>query len=234
MLLPAVLRADSFAVIPSVRAAISSEDSGLLLLGAARLVALNTVRAAPLYFGALLLGQGLREVVQARGPDTFFSPVIQRSASFLAVLAIQASYGLIAWIHGIAYDFGVPAYLAIIAIFLLHRLARRTQGLGNQIVILAAALFAVQWLDVVTFLSAFGFGRGDLSTEIKNAADFLHAEPVLDGWSIFLSASFGAFALFLAQWTVGAVKHFRLVEQLHAERLEGQWRRRRPRLPIRV
>lgn len=218
LLAPWVLTGSDFEILPLLHRALLEHDGTFLLASAWRLVALNTVRAAPVYLGSLLLAYGAGEWLAARGKQGYE----KRLTHGLPVILVPAAYHLIEGLYGVTYDFGVPALLATSTIVYLHALSRHTQGPGTQAVILLTALASFQWLDVAPALSAHGFGRGELSSDVKLVAAVLGREGLLNEASFSMSVLLALMAVVVARWTVGVAKHLQLMERLSLERLEAQ------------
>lgn len=120
-----------------------------LMLAAFGLVLLNTIRALPHYLGALLLGDELGDKLQR----PWLKVVIP-------LLIIPLVYAVINGYNSINYYFGGPALFLLVSISILHFLGKgRLRPLFKSILFIQL-LFGAQWLDMVLFLTAFGFGGG--------------------------------------------------------------------------
>ena len=142
-----------------------------LLLAAAALVALNTVRAIPLYVGCFYLGEGLG-----------------RYGGLLPPVLIPLCHHLFAVFSGDnGHHFGIPSIMGIV--FILQLLIWKVPGHFNRSIALCFFLFSFQWLDLAPRLTPYGFGQGELSLMVKDFAALLDLSPALN------LLGFGAFAL---------------------------------------
>lgn len=169
LLMPLFLNVHNFQVLFLLEKSILHSDGAMLIYTSARLVFLNTLRALPLYLGAFLLAQGI----------SFF--IKQRLLAILLPLAlIPLVYQGIDLIHGIEYDFGFPAVLNAAHVLFLAQMVERLDHSYKKLVVVSLFLFGVQWLDVAPVLSGFGFGRGEISLDVKSVAAFLETGYILN------------------------------------------------------
>lgn len=153
-------------------------EEQLLFSAAATLVALNTIRAIPLYLGCFYLAEGMR-----------------RYGRMLPMIMIPFSYYLVELFSGErSHFFGMSAVMGIFIVFLLQLLIRNVQGRFNRSVALSLFVFSFQWLNTAPLLTQYGFGQGELSFAIKNIAIFSSLSNFLDflGLGGFLIAFIGA------------------------------------------
>lgn len=169
LLMPYLFNVYNFRVFPHLDQSIIHADGAVLIYTAARLVFLNTIRALPLYLGAFLLSQGI---------SNYFR---KRLVTLLLPLAlIPLAYYSISLIHGIHYDFGFPAILNMLHVFVLAQMIERLDQSYKKLAVISIFLFGVQWLDVAPVLTGFGFGRGEVSMDVKIVAAFLDTEYILN------------------------------------------------------
>lgn len=219
--LPGWLTHQTFAILPLVRRTIELQDSGWLLLAAGALVVLNTVRAVPIYVGAFLTAEACRAGGRGLGG---------RWVGWLTpLLVIPGAYVLIQVVHGVRYDFGGPAVAGVLAAAVVHHMAEATHGRFVRGAILTVFLLGLQWLDVVPALTAYGFGHGELSMEVKLVAAFLEAEGLVNLWGLVGFGTFTAIAIVMAKFMVDYQKHLELIlarqaGELHAARAEARAR----------
>ena len=107
----------------------------------------------------------------------------------MALIIIPSVYKIIYWIYNISYDFGVPAFIAVFSIILIEYLNFSNISLLKKSLIVVLLLLGVQWMDIIPSLSAYGFGRGEISSDIKIIAGFIGSTQILSFASItfFLS-----------------------------------------------
>jgi len=143
-----------------------------LIVAALRLVGLNAVRALPHYCGAFLVADALEFRWKERNAWYFNAGVI--------LLLLYATYRSIDVVHGIYYDFGLPAAAAAFFIILFDRLDYRYISMGKKTAFVAMELIAWQFLDIMPAAAFLPVGRGEMSRSIKQAARLLDGEAALD------------------------------------------------------
>ncbi|MBO8140942.1 MAG: HAMP domain-containing histidine kinase [Firmicutes bacterium] len=206
------LRFVDLRIVYALRSVIAGEDSGRLLLLATEVTGLNALRVLPLYMGAFVL---MEQWVPVTGP---FS---RRAAGYgIPVLLVPASYWLIRILFQTPYDFGVPAMLSLLGVIGMHLLSQFPQGLFWKAATFGMFSFGWQWLGLVPGLTRYGFGNGDLSIDVKNAAAFLGQEALLARWSSLSCAVFVSIAVTMAKFMVDYSNHVDLLRRHQAQQLE--------------
>lgn len=184
---PLIFNVGNFGISDLLHESIVEADSGKLILAAFKLVILNSIRALPHYLGAFIIAESI--TVTFRGKN------LNWMRGFLAILIVPVVYRLIFYIYGFNYDFGIPAFIALMSIILIENLNYSNISIIKKSFIFILMLLGVQWLDVIPGLSRFGFGRGEVSSDVKLIASFIEADEVLTY----------AGAIFLLVFTVNAV-----------------------------
>lgn len=203
--MPIILPIEAAPVLPHLVAGLRKTDSGHVLLAAAWLVGINTIRALPIFLGGFLIAEGVGGLL-----DGFARP---HELGYLAPLSlIPLTYAGINYFFGLDYHFGTPALLGIAGIFAVHRLAWHTQGTFNKMVIFVLFLFGLQWLHIVPALSDYGFGAGSISSDIKRAALVLGAQAYLTQIAIASSAFTMGLAFVMSKSMVDQTQHLRVVD----------------------
>ena len=206
------LRFIDLRLVQAVRTAIVADDSGLLLMVAAQVTGLNTLRVLPLYLGAFIL---MEQYVPVGGPWP------QRILGyFIPALLVPLSYLAIRVVFGTPYDFGVPAMLSLLGVIVVHALSRWPQGLFLRMATFGMFSFGWQWLGMAPLLTGYGFGRGDLSIDVKNAAEFLQQQALLNRWSLVSCGLFVGIAVVMAKFMVDYRNHVDLLRRHQAQELE--------------
>lgn len=206
------LRLIDLQLVHVIRAVIAEQDTGLLLLVSAQVTALNTLRVLPIYLGAFIL-------MEQWVPMTGRWP--QRILGYLIpALLVPGSYFMIRVVFNTPYDFGVPAMLSLIGVIIVHALSRFRQGLFLKTATFGMFSFGWQWLGLAPALTGYGFGRGDLSIDVKSAAAFLEQEGLLNDWSMLSCALFVGIAVTMAKFMVDYKNHMELVKRHQAKELE--------------
>ena len=203
LLAPLLLTVKLFGIFPLMIESLDLSSSGALMLACFKLVGLNTLRALPLYSGTLLLAQGVGT----------FIPGAAKSLLIIPLVVIPLAYELVKLFYGIAYDLGIPAISLILAILLMTRLENMTRKVLHKILVLGLLLFGVEWLDIVPMLSTYGFGRGEVSTDLKKIAEFLQFEDLLNITGLALFFICAANSFILAQLLSIYTRDLRIAEQ---------------------
>lgn len=180
-----------------------------LMMAAFGLILLNTIRALPHYIGALLLGDELGTRLKR--------PWLK---VLVPMAAIPIVYAIINGYNSINYHFGGPAIFLLLSIAVLHFLGRGQLRPVFKAFILAQLLLGFQWLDTVTFLTAFGFGGGEISMQVKNMAEQLGFGSTLSFYSLVFFGVFIVNATFLAVYLTVAEQKARMRQDLDIARLD--------------
>lgn len=176
LFMPYILKESSFNIYGSLKHSINLNDSGYLLNTAFKLAILNSIRALPSYLGVLIISESLN--IEYNNKSIIWTKGV------LSYIIIYLIYLLINKIHYIFLDFGLPAIMLIICITFLEKLNLNYINLGKKSFFIILFLIGVQWLDLIPSLSKFGFGRGEISTEIKIVSAFLNCEELLSFFCI--------------------------------------------------
>lgn len=203
LMAPLFLTVKMFGIFPLIEETLTHASSSALLMACLKLIALNTLRALPLYIGTLLLAQGLG----------IFLPGASKTLLVVPLIVIPAAYELVKVFHGIAYDLGIPAISLILAILLMTKLENLTRKVLHKILVLGLLLFGVEWLDIVPLLSSYGFGRGEISTDLKKIAAFLEFEDLLNLSGLFLFFICAANSFILAHLLSVYTRDLRIAEK---------------------
>lgn len=184
-----------------VHEALLTQDSGLLINASLRLVFMNTVRSMPIYLGILLL----MECILIEPEHLGFS-LVRYALSFVLLLGI---YGLIYRFYGIAYTIELPAIFVLLIIRLLNQFPVKLSG---KIIIILLFFTSVQGLDVAPGLTAWGFGRGEISLDIKRVAEIMACERILIAISSVLFGVFGICTVLMAMLSYEQRQLLRMME----------------------
>ncbi len=177
-LAPVFLKESQFGIYTSLQAASLYRDSSYILLAVVKLVAMNCLRTTPNYLGAFVISEGLtisvgkREFILVKG--------------LLSIGVLYLIYTLIYYVSGIWYHLGMPAIIIVLFLTILSRLKLFSVSIFNKAVIIALVIITVQSLTVLPQLTRFGFGRGEISMDIKSMALLLDYGRPLSLFSIFL------------------------------------------------
>ncbi len=212
MVLPKFVNVTSFRIYDLIDKTVISRDVGLLLTSAFMLVMLNSLRALPIYMGSYLL----------------CSDIFRKNKwvfRLMVILIIIVAYHLTSMIYDIRYDFGIPSILVIMIIYLLDGFNLEMVKTYKRCAILIFVLVGVQFLDVIPSFSAYGFGRGAVSTDIKMLAQYFDDYNVLTLFCLFEMVIFITMAMLLSQLLVDQhrlLRSERELSQVHMQALEAR------------
>ena len=182
VLCPLLMTTENLGIYADLQSVLLSGDVSLLLWLALRLVFLNSLRAIPHYLGAFMISDSLTLYVGGRRS---FSLNILLTPSLILLV-----YNVIYWIYHIHYDFSWPAMLLVMFVLFLSYIHLLSSQFFNKLLLLSTLLFMVQCLDVAPSLTPYGFGRGEISRDVKVAAHIYRVEPVLDQFILAICFSF--------------------------------------------
>lgn len=192
LLMPLLFNVHNFRVRQSIVYALQRMEKTAIIGAAARLVALNSLRGVPHYVGSYFIGESLSFGWGKRRAWPL-------SAAIIPVVLLM-TYHSIETLHGIRYDFGIPAMLVCFFVLLFRKIHYRYISLWKKAGMIGLVLVAFQFLDVMPIMDAFPVGRGETSKEIKMASMILNADTVLNttgavGIVLFLCFALLIFAL---------------------------------------
>lgn len=171
-------------VFTLLEVAVNQNDSGYLLASGVVLVLFNSMREIPLNLGWFLLAEGVSKKFPRRHFISWFMPLV----------AIPGSYMILAFLgKGMGSHFSMPSALSVASVLVLHYLTQEVSGWFNKGIALGLFVFSFRWLNIIPYLTVYGFGWGELSMSLKDIACLLEEEMVLNlsGFLIFISIFFG-------------------------------------------
>lgn len=158
-----------FSIIVLIREAISSGDSGNLILASASTSIYFTIYNILLYISILLIIEQFKVLKS-------FSHIKNRFVFVLAFLCIKIMYQnclMIPWEP-------LTDFLALLVITLLMAISKERMTIKSNIIVSIQVFFAVQWINIMPILSNFRIGASDISVSIKIVASYLESEPILN------------------------------------------------------
>jgi signal transduction histidine kinase len=188
---------------------ITSGDSGLLILAAAFFVFLRSLNMLPFFWGGLVLSARIPLPGNWAWVRGLLLPVLLVGGVFICVSEPS----------GVPWNYLAPLFILAVAMVLLPDLL--SYHLILPTVVLVQLLLSFMWLDLAPVMLRFGFGRGDLPGVINMAADFLHAQQVLDLVAIIWFAAFFFSAISMAWVTGMTIKNHRRQVELEALRSQA-------------
>lgn len=171
LLMPLIINVKNIGIYPSLYAGMNENESEFLIYAALKLVALNTIRSIPHYLGSFFVGESFE--FYHKGKRVSYARAIIASALLPLV------YSLIYEIYGIRYDFGGPAIILICMFIMLGQADLAFVNLAKKTLMVLMLISAVQFLDVMPWLTNMPFGRGETSSDIKVAAFLMEADGFL-------------------------------------------------------
>lgn len=188
-LMPLFFNVDNFLVLRSLSRALLAGEKTDLMVAALQLVALNAVRGIPHYVGAYFIGESI-EIHLGKRNAWFIN-------SLIIIFILQVTYWGIEEFHHIHYDFGLPAFLVCIFVLVFRRLDYQYIALHKKSLLIVLFLSSFQFLDIMPALRGLPVGRGETSWDIKQAADVLEGEVVLNTMALVGAALFFLFGLLI-------------------------------------
>lgn len=179
---PALIGEQRLGIYDSLTAAMMEDSGSFLIIAALKLVTMNVVRMIPHYLGAFLINESMHVYLCGRRRFAF-----NTIFTFSLIIFI---YDIIDRIYGIHYDLGIPALLTISFVLLLSYMDLFSVSMLNKILILASLLMSFQWLDVLPSLSEYGFGRGEISMDVKAASEFIEEQQLLTVFALSMCLAF--------------------------------------------
>ena len=201
VILPYFTKEPQYNLLKQLYQSITAQDSGLLLLVSAKLVILNTLRHLPIYLGAFILAESLEN----------FSP-FKNFTFLITLIIIPIIYQLISMVYDIDFVFAGPSYLTILIIFILHFLTKDIHHIFIKTIIISLFLFSIDWLDIIPFLSNYGFGRGEIIVSIREVTEFIGAEYIMNFFGFTFSIIIMINALILTRVVIYYYNNLKLIE----------------------
>lgn len=170
LMFPVLFQSNMFNIIMKIREAITTGDSGHLILASASLNGLNSIQSTVLYLGTMLI--------------IFQTELRVRLKSFDIILLSFFSIVLLHWTDSLIFEISwepVSTLLAlIISLFLFEKLFGETNSFLQVFIVSIQVFFAFQWLNIMPYFSSYRFGKGDIPYSVKISGIYLNAEAVLN------------------------------------------------------
>lgn len=220
LLCPLFLTDRTLGIYETYRIALHGESLSALFVTVLKLILLNCMRSIPIYLGAFLLAESLSAAEQFSHWSLF--------RRLLPLMIIPAIYYLVFPIYGIRYDFGMPALILVTYVLILSHLNLFSVSIPQKIITFVIPFIGMQFLDVTPGLTNYGFGRGEISSDIKIAALIMGGEPELTVYcltlfSVLLFCSILHFQLLLREHRIqiAAAQSQKVQDELYQTRLEA-------------
>jgi len=185
--MPLVFNVHNFSVLKSIMRALYQTEKLDIIAASVQLIALNSLRGIPHYVGTYFVGESL----SFRWKEHRAWPV----NSLIILVILLLTYWGIGALHGIRYDFGLPAVLVCFFVLFFRKLHYRYISLPKKASMIVLVLTACQFLDIMPAMSGFPVGRGETSMDIKTASLILETDAALNTVGTAGMLLFLAFAL---------------------------------------
>jgi len=182
-----VFNVHNFSVLKSIMRALYQTEKLDIIAASVQLIALNSLRGIPHYVGTYFVGESL----SFRWKEHRAWPV----NSLIILVILLLTYWGIGALHGIRYDFGLPAVLVCFFVLFFRKLHYRYISLPKKASMIVLVLTACQFLDIMPAMSGFPVGRGETSMDIKTASLILETDAALNTVGTAGMLLFLAFAL---------------------------------------
>ncbi|HPL99221.1 MAG TPA: HAMP domain-containing sensor histidine kinase [Bacillota bacterium] len=185
MLFPVFFQNTWFNIIMKIREAITTGDSGHLILASASLNCLSSIQSTVLYMGTILL--------------IFNTELSSRLKPLDVFLVSLVSIVFLHWMDSLIFEIPwepVSTLLAlIISLFLFEKLFVETYNFVQVFIVTVQVFFAFQWLNIMPYFSPYLFGRRDVPYSVKISGIYLNADTVLNftGFAFFIPFIISAF-----------------------------------------
>lgn len=171
-LMPIIFNMHRFPVRQYLFEALHQSEKTFLMTAALLLVALNSLRGIPHYVGAFFIGESIGFTWRGKKAEVL--------NAVLTITLLRAVYRVIYLLHGVRYDFGIPAVLTSCSGILFQILNYKYISRTKKALLIASFLTAFQFLDVMPIMDALPIGRGETSQDIKMAAAVLGGEALIN------------------------------------------------------
>ncbi len=172
LILPRFINVETLPVTEYLFHALETTEKTDLLVSALMLVAMNAVRGLPYYLGAFFVGESLE--FSWKDKRTWITNLV------LMIIILRLNYFLIQLLWGIQYDFALPTILIFCFEAAIYSMRYRYVSLPKKAMLIIFAIFAFEFLDIMPVAASLPVGRGEISRDIRAAAEILNAGALLN------------------------------------------------------
>jgi len=169
-LMPWIVNVENLKIYDSLYLSIENNDQGLLIITSFKLVLMNAIRILPVYMASFTFAELMKD---------YFLEKRQKLVILMGMMLIPISYFLIDLFLNVRYDFGVTSMFMMIIIFALVVNDFSRISLVKKAAFVILIIIGLQWVDIIPSLTSYGFGRGEVSFDVKQAARFMNAEEAM-------------------------------------------------------
>jgi signal transduction histidine kinase len=155
-----VLREHHFGIYALFSNSAANRDFGSLLRAVVYLIMMNCLRTTPNYLGAFIVCESI--AFEQKNPGWV---LIVKGTFMFFILRIV--YSLIELTSKIHYDLGGPAILILACMSVLMKAHLLAASTVKRAIIIGLLVITMQCLTIFPPLAAFGFGHGEISSDIK-------------------------------------------------------------------
>lgn len=172
LLLPRFINVETIPVRRYLFQALGETEKTDLLVSALMLVGMNALRGLPYYLGAFFVGESLE--FSWKDKRTWITNLV------LMIIILRLNYFLIQLLWDIQYDFALPTMLIFCFEAVIYSMRYRFISLWKKAMLIVFAIFAFEFLDIMPIFASLPVGRGEISRDIRAAADILNAGTLLN------------------------------------------------------
>lgn len=180
--IPIVVNPSVIPIYEYLYKSLATSDAGALILSSFMLIIMNLSRIILIYMAVLILHDHINIYIEEKTKKLLLV--------ILSILIIPFEYYLVNMVYDIRYHFGMPSLISIVAILLLYFRKMEHITIFKKMLFIVFLLIGAQWLDLTPALTKFGFGYGEISTDIKNASMTIEADLIMNVLSLFLFVVF--------------------------------------------
>lgn len=170
----------------------------------------NTIYALPHYLGAFLLGGEVGRQLRL--------PWLKTAVPLLLIPAISISSHLY---NPLRFPFGIPEVLLLLTMVVLQKLARYQLSFQMKALVLTQLLLGFQWLSVIPFFPAEGFGNSPILRRVKEMAMTLGVDQALGIYSVMFCLILIVNATILSIFFTMSLQKWNDRKTLHLAQLEA-------------
>ncbi|RNB87697.1 sensor histidine kinase [Brevibacillus fluminis] len=176
IVLPFLLGLDHLALLDAVWMSRLTQLTNPLMLAMPMVVFIDTVLFLPLYIGAFFIGEGISRMLSARWLSAVIPALIILTINVVMEFYTAASYPLT-----------VSKILLTVGVVILQLMDQAFLPLRSKVFQFVLYFLALNWLNMVTWLTPYGLGTESLEARLKNLAEVFSFDYGLNIFSIMIS-----------------------------------------------
>ncbi len=172
LLLPRFINIETIPIRNYMFQALEGTEKTDLLVSALMLVAMNAVRGLPYYLGTFFVAESLE--FSWKEKRTWITNLV------LMIIILRVNYFMVNFLWGIRYDFALPTILIFCFEGIIYSMRYRYISMRKKAMLIIFAIFAFEFLDIMPVVANLPVGRGEISRDIRAAAEVLNASALLN------------------------------------------------------